>query len=159
MTAICNGSDEVKRVFVCRLALFRHLHRLATMPLSMLMAQRDNFERVKQVRPLSAAGGYDPMELRNYMAAYEENTGGNLLAIAHNGNMSNGLMLGNTVEISNFSWDNSFGAPQLTTRCLTLISIPRNPLSITSARLKFPHPGGPPMTRSGLAFPWTTMSH
>jgi len=41
------------------------------------------------VRPL---GSDDPAELWKWMAGYEEKTGGNVLAIAHNGNLSNGLM-------------------------------------------------------------------
>ena len=34
----------------------------------------------------------DPMDLWTYMANYEKSTGGTVLAIAHNGNVSNGLM-------------------------------------------------------------------
>jgi hypothetical protein len=37
-------------------------------------------------------GSDDPVELWKWMAAYEQKTGGNVLAIAHNGNLSNGRM-------------------------------------------------------------------
>jgi hypothetical protein len=37
-------------------------------------------------------GSDNPRELWKWMAAYEEKTGGDVLAIAHNGNLSNGLM-------------------------------------------------------------------
>ena len=40
-------------------------------------------------RPL---GSPDPRDLWNWMANYEKKTGGDVLAIAHNGNVSNGLM-------------------------------------------------------------------
>ncbi len=41
---------------------------------------------------LAPMGSTDPRELWKWMAGYEETTGGNMLAIAHNGNMSNGIM-------------------------------------------------------------------
>lgn len=53
---------------------------------------RDGVQTVNKVRPLSAVESDDPVDLWHYMAAYEENTGGSVLAIPHNGNMSNGLM-------------------------------------------------------------------
>ena len=37
-------------------------------------------------------GSPDPMELWKWMKNYENQSGGNILAIAHNGNMSNGIM-------------------------------------------------------------------
>ena len=37
-------------------------------------------------------GSTDPEYLWSLLAAYEEKTGGDVLAIAHNGNLSNGLM-------------------------------------------------------------------
>ena len=41
---------------------------------------------------LSPFGTPDPRDLWNWMQSYEEKTGGRLLAIAHNGNLSNGIM-------------------------------------------------------------------
>jgi hypothetical protein len=56
---------------------------------------RDGGETAKKVLPyttLAPVGSSDPMDLWKWMAEYEEQTGGNVLALAHNGNMSNGIM-------------------------------------------------------------------
>lgn len=53
---------------------------------------RDNGERARQVFPLSAYDTEDPEELWDWMEAYERKTGGRVLAIPHNGNLSNGQM-------------------------------------------------------------------
>ena len=53
---------------------------------------RDNAERVNQVLPFSAFDSSDPARLWEYMDAYTRKTGGQVLAIPHNGNLSNGMM-------------------------------------------------------------------
>jgi hypothetical protein len=53
---------------------------------------RDGPERVNQVLPISAFDSENPEDLWKYLAAYEEKTGGQVLAIPHNGNLSNGRM-------------------------------------------------------------------
>jgi hypothetical protein len=56
---------------------------------------RDGGEKALQVLPyttLAPVGSMDPMDLWKWMTEYEEETGGNVLALAHNGNLSNGLM-------------------------------------------------------------------
>ena len=56
---------------------------------------RDNGSKAGQVEPLITVkplGSDNPRDLWKWMAAYEEKTGGNVLAIAHNGNLSNGRM-------------------------------------------------------------------
>jgi hypothetical protein len=53
---------------------------------------KDDRDRASQVVPFSAFDSADPEGLWEYMARYEEATGGSVLAIAHNGNVSNGLM-------------------------------------------------------------------
>ena len=53
---------------------------------------RDGADRVKQVVPFSTFDSQDPAELWKYMDAYAKKTGGQVLAIPHNGNMSNGQM-------------------------------------------------------------------
>jgi hypothetical protein len=56
---------------------------------------RDNGDKATQVEPyttLKPLGSDNPADLWKWMAAYEQKTGGNVLAIAHNGNLSNGLM-------------------------------------------------------------------
>ena len=56
---------------------------------------RDNGSRASQVLPLTTqppVGTTDPMDLYQWLEDYEANTGGQALAIAHNGNLSNGWM-------------------------------------------------------------------
>jgi hypothetical protein len=53
---------------------------------------RDGAERTTQVFPFSAHNSIDPEDLWAHLADYEEKTGGRALAIAHNGNLSNGKM-------------------------------------------------------------------
>ena len=53
---------------------------------------RDDSEKVKQVKPFSLFDSEAPEDLWNYMAGYEEKTGGRVLAIPHNGNLSAGRM-------------------------------------------------------------------
>ncbi len=53
---------------------------------------RDNAEKTGQIIPISSYDTTDPEELWEYMANYEKKTGGKVLAIPHNGNISNGLM-------------------------------------------------------------------
>ena len=53
---------------------------------------RDGKQLADQVLPFSSYESEDPEDLWRWMAGYEENTGGRLLAIPHNGNLSNGLM-------------------------------------------------------------------
>ena len=52
---------------------------------------RDGSERTRQTLPFPGIGT-TPEQLWDYMAAYENETGGRVLAIPHNGNLSNGLM-------------------------------------------------------------------
>jgi Protein of unknown function (DUF3604) len=53
---------------------------------------RDGADRVNQVVPFSAFDSQDPAQLWKYMDAYVKKTGGQVLAIPHNGNLSGGLM-------------------------------------------------------------------
>jgi Protein of unknown function (DUF3604) len=56
---------------------------------------RDNGDKASQVEPFTVyppLGSDNPEELWKWMEAYEQKTGGSVLAIAHNGNLSNGLM-------------------------------------------------------------------
>ena len=53
---------------------------------------RDGKAKADQIIPISAYDTEDPEELWKWMAAYEKKTDGRLLAIPHNGNLSNGLM-------------------------------------------------------------------
>jgi len=53
---------------------------------------RDGKDEADQVLPFSNYDSTDPEDLWDWMQAYEEKTGGQVLAIPHNGNLSNGLM-------------------------------------------------------------------
>ncbi|MDX1374167.1 MAG: DUF3604 domain-containing protein [Burkholderiales bacterium] len=56
---------------------------------------RDNADRASRVEPyttMKPLGSDNPVDLWKWMAAYEDKTGGRVLAIAHNGNLSNGRM-------------------------------------------------------------------
>jgi len=53
---------------------------------------RDGGDKAGQVLPLSSYDTEDPEELWAYLEKYEQKTGGQVFAIAHNGNLSNGLM-------------------------------------------------------------------
>ncbi|MEJ2122655.1 MAG: DUF3604 domain-containing protein, partial [Alphaproteobacteria bacterium] len=62
----------------------RNLHRVVIF--------RDNADKARAVVPFSSFDSQDPEDLWNYLAMYEEKTGGSALAIPHNGNLSQGLM-------------------------------------------------------------------
>lgn len=53
---------------------------------------RDGADKAREVVPFSQYDSFDPEDLWKWMAAYEKKTGGQMLAIPHNGNLSNGLM-------------------------------------------------------------------
>jgi hypothetical protein len=56
---------------------------------------RDGGNRAEQVLPMVTqppVGSTDPLDLYKWLENYEEDTGGQALAIAHNGNLSNGWM-------------------------------------------------------------------
>ena len=64
-----------------------NMHRVVIM--------RDGPVRARQVVPFTMTapqGSPDPRDLWKYMTAYEKKTDGEILAIAHNGNLSNGIM-------------------------------------------------------------------
>jgi len=53
---------------------------------------RDGKDKADQVTPLTTFDSENPEDLWKWMAAWEAKTGGSLLAIPHNGNLSNGKM-------------------------------------------------------------------
>ena len=60
-----------------------------------VVIMRDGPVRARQVVPFTMTapqGSPDPRDLWKYLTNYEEKTGGEVLAIAHNGNLSNGIM-------------------------------------------------------------------
>lgn len=55
---------------------------------------KDGINKTSQTIPFSAVDSNNPLDLWRYLASYEKQTGGEVLAIAHNGNVSNGDMFG-----------------------------------------------------------------
>jgi hypothetical protein len=68
-----------------------NLHRVVVL--------RDGKDRSDQVFPFSAWNSEDPEQLWAWMDAYEKKTGGRMLSIAHNANLSNGRMF----ELTDFA--------------------------------------------------------
>jgi len=65
----------------------------------------DGADKVSKILPFSALQSQNPEKLWDYFEAYEAKTGGHVLGIPHNGNLSNGLM---------FSFANFDGKPMTT---------------------------------------------
>lgn len=96
-----------------------NMHRVVIM--------RDDAKRAKQVVPFTMTapqGSPDPRDLWKYLANYEKKTGGKILAIAHNGNLSNGIMfpldaqwngkkLDNTYVTERSKWEPLYEATQI----------------------------------------------
>jgi hypothetical protein len=53
---------------------------------------RDGADQARQMLPYTTAESFNPEDLWKWMQAYEDKSGGRVLALAHNGNVSNGLM-------------------------------------------------------------------
>jgi hypothetical protein len=57
---------------------------------------QDDGDKTRSVLPYTLADSADPENLWEALQRYEDKTGGSVLAIAHNGNLSNGLMFDTT---------------------------------------------------------------
>tara|TARA_A100001037_G_scaffold306511_1_gene352237 strand:- start:13140 stop:14981 length:1842 start_codon:yes stop_codon:yes gene_type:complete len=57
-----------------------------------VVVYKDGADKVAQLPPFSGQDSLDPRELWKALADYEQATGGEVMAIAHNGNLSNGMM-------------------------------------------------------------------
>ncbi len=55
---------------------------------------KDDGDKAGRFIPFTTFDSYDPEDLWAWMQRYEDETGGRVLAIPHNGNLSNGLMFG-----------------------------------------------------------------
>jgi hypothetical protein len=72
---------------------------------------RDDADKASQsvaYTTLAPLGSQNPRDLWKWMAAYEENTGGDVLAIAHNGNLSNGNMFPLEVQYNGDALDTEY---------------------------------------------------
>ena len=73
---------------------------------------RDNADKTQDVLPFTSTGttgSQDPADLWKVLEAYEQETGGQVLAIPHNGNWSSGLMFAETIYT--YSPNKSTGKP------------------------------------------------
>ena len=57
-----------------------------------VVVYRDGMTKARKMLPFSALDSPDPEELWKFMGKYEGSTGGQVIAIPHNGNVSNGVM-------------------------------------------------------------------
>jgi hypothetical protein len=71
---------------------------------------RDDQDKVGKLPPLSATENPDPVSLWKYMQQYETEFGGQVLAIPHNGNLSNGLMFPQTERLGGKPADDEYFA-------------------------------------------------
>ena len=78
-----------------------NLHRVVVM--------RDDGDKASEVLPFAAYDSDDPEDLWQWMARYEEKTGGQVLAIPHNGNLANGVMFA-TETLSGKRIDKNYAA-------------------------------------------------
>jgi hypothetical protein len=72
---------------------------------------RENGERARLIEPyttMKPLGSDDPRELWKWLAAAEAKTGSRLLAIAHNGNLSNGIMFPTLEPVSGKPIDRAY---------------------------------------------------
>jgi hypothetical protein len=77
---------------------------------------RDGGHKASMVQPyttLRPEGSDNPRDLWNWMAAYEDKTGGQILAIAHNGNLSNGIMFPERDTFSNRRFDREYAETRM----------------------------------------------
>ncbi|MFB3077310.1 MAG: DUF3604 domain-containing protein, partial [Lysobacterales bacterium] len=87
---------------------------------------RDDASKAGQIVPFSSFDSPDPEDLWTWLEDYEHSTQGQVLAIPHNGNLSNGLMfaptrkgkgkvktVGSTVNFSKATYSNEIGAVEL----------------------------------------------
>ena len=77
----------------------RNLHRVVIF--------RDNKPKADQQLPITSYDTWDPEELWGWMADYEQRTGGRIMAIPHNGNLSNGLMF-DSITLSGEALDRDY---------------------------------------------------
>ena len=65
-------------------------------------------DKTSQIVPMSSYDSVDPEDLWTWLEAYEKKTGGKVLAIPHNGNISNGTMFDDVTLTSKKPIDNDY---------------------------------------------------
>ena len=71
---------------------YEYTSNYQTNNLHRVVVYRDDSTRVRQIMPFSSNDSENPEDLWPTLQAYEDKTGGQVLAIPHNGNMSGGMM-------------------------------------------------------------------
>jgi hypothetical protein len=71
---------------------YEYTSNYKTNNLHRVVIYRDSEDRVRELLPFSALDSENPEDLWSSLQAYEAKTGGQVLAIPHNGNMSGGMM-------------------------------------------------------------------
>jgi len=74
-----------------------------------IVIYRDNGDKVLQQLPFTNEDSSDPEQLWKSLSSYESTTGGKVLAIPHNGNLSNGMMF-MTATIAGEAFDKDYVA-------------------------------------------------
>jgi hypothetical protein len=74
---------------------------------------RDGKDKADQVVQFSTNDSTDPEDLWKWMSAYQQKTGGRLLAIPHNGNLSNGLMFDDITLTTKKPLDRGYAVPRM----------------------------------------------
>jgi hypothetical protein len=77
---------------------------------------RDGGAQARIMEPyttIEPVGSPDPRKLWDWMEAYEERTGGDVLAIAHNGNLSNGIMFPVRDSFTNRKFDRAYAETRM----------------------------------------------
>ena len=72
---------------------------------------RDGGDRALQAEPYTTyppVGSPNPRDLWKWMTVYEEKTGGDLLALAHNGNLANGIMFPDEAQYDGTALDQEY---------------------------------------------------
>ena len=71
---------------------YEYTSNYQTNNLHRVVVYRDDSARVRQIMPFPATVSENPEDLWKSLQAYESKTGGQVLAISHNGNLSGGMM-------------------------------------------------------------------
>jgi hypothetical protein len=74
---------------------------------------RDGKDKADTVLPFTLYDSPDPEDLWKWMANYEASTGGKILAIPHNGNLSNGLMFDDVTLIGRKPLDQTYAQQRM----------------------------------------------
>ena len=82
---------------------------------------RDDKDKASMMLPyttLKPEGSDNPRDLWNWMGEYENKSGGNVLAIAHNGNLSNGIMFPVVDSFTGNKLDKSYAETRILERSI-----------------------------------------